>query len=239
MSLQFSDSGTGYGMAEQVRSLMRVDSTQWPNIKVANSFNNWQDFVTGYALWADKRFQWDDTNHTKLPEGTVELTADQSDYSFLTDEQGNSIITLLGVSVLEGSYYVPLKPVNRNDDGYNADTFGQVTGTPTSYDKIADNIIRLDAKPESTVANGLKFYFQRTAKRFVGTDTTKTTGFSPLLDRGFIVAGAYDGALTLGLPNIQALAADRAVEEEKVKQYFAGRNNDERRQMTMRKINFR
>lgn len=189
--------------------------------------------MAGFAIGSDRSFQWDDTNHTKLPEGTTTLTSGQSDYSFLTDEQSNSIVTLLGVSLLTNGFYYPLKMVDRNDKTidnydliYDQATFGQVSGTPTRYDKIADNIIRLDFKPTATTAAGLKFYFQRTPSYFSASDTTKAPGFSPLLHRGFVIAAAYDGALTLGLPNALSLAAERQVEEKKMTQYFADRNND-------------
>lgn len=206
---------------------MRVDATQWPTAKIANSCNNWHDFITGYAIGADDRFQWDSSNHQALPEGPQDLTINVSDYSFLTDEQGNNIITLLGVSILENGKYVPLTPIDRSDPNYDIASFGTISGTPTSYDKIADNIIRLDRLPVATVTDGLKFYFQRTASYYTADDTTKTTGVSPLLDRGFIIASAYDGALTLGLPNLQVLSVEREKEEAKVVQYFANRNNDE------------
>lgn len=225
MSIVFS--ATNAGIAEQARSLARVDSTQWPTQKIVNSANNWLDFITGYAIGADRRFQWDDTNHTKLPEGTTALTINQSDYSFLTDEQGNNIITLIGISTLQGSYYQPLIPVDRKDPSYDVATFGMVTGTPTQYDKISDNIIRLDAKPSATVSSGLKFYFQRTPSYFVAADTTKSPGVSPLLHRGFVIASAYDIALTLGLKNLQALSVEMQKEEQKMIEYFAVRNMDE------------
>ena len=91
----FSDATLNQGIVQQVRSLMRVDSTQWSTAKIVASVNNWLDTVTGYAIGADKRFQWDDTNHSALPEGTTNLVANQSDYSFLTDQQGNTILTLI------------------------------------------------------------------------------------------------------------------------------------------------
>src|SRR3990167_8934009 len=97
----FSNSSTNQGIVEQTRSLMRVDSTQWPVAKIVASANNWLDTVVGYAIGADRRFQFDDTNHTALPEGTTALTINQSDYSFLTDQQGNTILTLIGVSTLQ------------------------------------------------------------------------------------------------------------------------------------------
>lgn len=226
MSIAFSESSNNTGIVQQTRKLMRVDSTQWPTANIVNSCNNWLDFLAGYQIGADKRFQWDDTNHTALPEGTITLTIAVSDYSFLTDQQGNSIVSLIGVSLLQNGYYVPLIEIDRNDPDVDISTFGMTTGTPTSYDKIADNIIRLDFKPAATVSAGLKFYFQRTPSYFAATDTTKAPGVSPLLHRGFVIASAYDGALTMGLSNLSALSAERAKEEEKVVQYFEARNQD-------------
>jgi hypothetical protein len=234
MAIVFS--ATNAGIVEQARSLAGVDSTQWPTQKIVNSANNWHDFVAGYAIGADRRFQWDDTNHTKLPEGTATLTQDVTDYSFLADEQGNSIITLTGLSILVNGYYQPLVPVDRNDPSYDPATFGAVSGTPTSYDKIADNIIRLDYKPVSTVSAGIKFFFQRTGSYFTSSDTTKSPGVSPLLHRGYVIAAAYDIALTLGLGNLPGLASEKQTEEQKVIQYFSTRNQDENRVLTTEPI---
>lgn len=236
MSIVFS--ATNAGIVEQARSLAGVNSTDWPTQKIVNSANSWLDFVAGYAIGADKRFQWDDTNHTELPEGTTALTINVSDYSFLTDEQGNYIVTLTGVSALIDGYYQPLRLVDRNEPSYDPATFGMTSGTPSSYDKIADNIIRLDYKPVATVAAGLKFYFQRTPSYFTSSDTSKSPGVSPLLHRGFVIACAYDIALTLGLGNLQGLAVERQKEEEKVVQYFSDRNQDETNVMTTECIQF-
>lgn len=205
----FSDTTNNTGIVEQSRSMMRVDATQWPTYRIVNSVNNYLDTVTGYAIGADRRFQWDDTNHTKLPIGTTNLVASQSDYSFLTDEQNNPIINLTRIDVLDSDgNYRKLIPLDE-------------------YDKIADNIIRLYPTPATSVTAGLKFYFQRTASYFVATDTTKSPGVSPLLHRGFVIQAAYDGAMTLGLQNLQPLSVEVQREEEKMKQYFAIRNTDE------------
>lgn len=232
--MEFSNTVTNQGIAQQTRSLMRVDDTQWPTAKIVASVNNYHDFVTGYAIGADRNFQWDDTNHTASPEGTKALTINVSDYSFLTDEQGNRILTLLGVSRLDSTTgkYIPLMEVDRSivDTTY----FGTQAGTPTSYDKIADNIIRLDTLPTATVAAGLKFYFQRAGSYFTASDTTKEPGVAQLLHRGYVVSAAYDGALTLGLPNLSALASERQYEEAKMQRYFADRNRDLRAGMSTR-----
>ncbi len=238
MSIQFNDTVNNTGICQQARVLAGVDATQWPTVRVANSCNSWDDFVTATLIGADKRFQWDNTNHTKLPEGTMELTINTTDYSFLTDEQGNAIVTLIGVSLLVNGKYEPLMPIDRNDSSYDIATFGTTTGVPTCYDKIADNIIRLDKKPSATVAAGLKLFFQRVGPAFTAASTTTTPGVSPLLHRGYVIAAAYDIALTLGLKNLQALSIERQREEQKVQKYPFLRSRDERTIITMARINY-
>lgn len=207
---------------------MRVDATQWPTAKIVASVNNYLDTVTGYAIGADRRFQWDDSNHTKLPIGTTNLVANQSDYSFLTDEQSNPILELSRIDILDSNgFYRQLSPIDQVEIHQAIDEALRTAGLPTHYDKIADNIVRLFPKPISSVTAGLKFYFQRTGSYFTAADNTKSPGVSPLLHRGFVIAAAYDGALTLGLDNLRALSAEQAKEEKKMVEYFQNRNPDE------------
>lgn len=105
--------------------------------------------------------------------------------------------------------------------------FYKTAGIPSYYDKIADNIVRLYPKPSASITNGLKFYFQRTPSYFTASDTTKEPGVSPLLHRGFVINAAYDGAMTLGLNNLQALGVERQIEEKKMIQHFNSRNKDD------------
>jgi hypothetical protein len=236
MSIAFSDSTNKTGIVEQSRDMMRVDSTQWATSKIVNSCNNYLDVVAGYAIGADRRFQWDDTNHSKLPIGTTNLVANQSDYSFLTDEQGNAILNLTRIDILDASgLYRQLTPIDQAQISPIAlDEFLKTAGQAQYYDKIADNVIRLYPKPLTSVTNGLKFYFQRTPSYFVATDTTKAPGVAPLLHRGFVIASAYDGALTLGLGNLQPLSVEMQKEQAKMEQYFTNRETDEPLVITMR-----
>lgn len=234
----FSDTVNNLGIVQQTRSFGRIDATQWPIEKIVNSCNNYLDKVTGWAIGADRRFQWDDTNHSELPEGKRDLTVSVTDYSFLNDEQGNTVLTLTKVELFQVGYYTLLIPVDKNDEDYD-DTFGQITGIPTRYDKIADNIIRLDYIPSATISNGLRFSFQRTPSYFATTDTTKQPGVAPILHRGFVIASAYDMALTLGLQNVQLLASEMQKEEAFMQQYFSVRGMDNDMRLQPRSISFR
>lgn len=212
----------------QIRALTGVDATQWSNAKITLSVNNWLDKVVGYAIGADKRFRFDSTNHTKLPIGTTNLAANQSTYSFLTDEQGNRILTLTGLSRIDSDgKEIALKPIDFTDDRAKVNSMRENPGTPVYYDKLSDNVVELLPKPDTSVTGGLKFYFQRSPVYFESTDTTEETGFATTLDRGFVIAGAYDVALGLGLQNLQPLSVELAKCEADLKEYFNSRNEDE------------
>lgn len=227
--MQFSDTTNNTGIVQQVRDMLRVDSSQYPTSRIVNSTNNWLDTVAGYAIGADRRFQWDDTNHTKLPIGTTNLVANQSDYSFLLDEQGNAIINLVAIEVQDSNgTWRRLEPRDLTETTDAEDELQRTASYPTHYDKLADNIIRLWPKPIASVTAGLKFYFQRAPSYFAATDTTKQPGVSPLLHRGFVIASVYDALLAgIGSANLQAVSVELEKERMKMQEYFAHRNTDE------------
>jgi hypothetical protein len=207
---------------------MRVDANQWPTINVVNSVNNWLDLVAGYAIGADRKFQWDDTNHTKLPIGTTNLVANQSEYSFLTDEQNNKILTLTRIDVQDpGGIWHKVIPIDQAQIPVALDEFNKVAGIPQFYDKTGDNIIKLYPKPNTSVTGGLKFYFQRAPSYFAVADTTKEPGVPSPLHRGAVIAASYDGAMTLGLSNLQIIANEMQREMTKMQDFYADRNMDE------------
>ena len=231
----FSDTTTNLGIVQQARQSMRLDSGQWATSKIVNSVNNYLDTVAGYAIGADRRFEWDDTNHTKLPIGTTNLVANQAEYSFLTDEQGNRILTLTRIDILDSTgKWTQLKPIDQFEIDGALDSFYSVAAQPIYYDKINDNVIKLYPKPATSVTSGIKFYFQRSPSYFTATDTTKEPGVASTLHRGFVIAAAYDGALALGLQNLQPLGLEMQKEEQKMKDYFLNRNNDEKLTMGAR-----
>lgn len=229
---QFSDTVTNSGILQQARVIARVDSTQWSTQNVVNSCNNWLNKIFTFGKWKDAQFRLDDTNHTKLPIGTTDITATQSDYSFLTDEEGNRITNLTRVDMLDANgNWTQLKKIDQVDISQALDAYESTDGIPTQYDLIADNVVRLYPTPATSVTAGLKYYFQRTPSYFLATDTTKEPGVSNDLHRGFVIASAYDAAFTLGLPNLQALSVELEKEEQKLVDYFSSRNTDSKGQL--------
>jgi len=228
----FSDTVTNTGIVQQTRALMRVDSTQWATSNITNSTNNWLDRIFNYGVGIDRNFQLDDTNHTKLPIGTTNLIADQSTYSFLTDQDGNRITNITRIDVLNSAgNWTQLKKIDAKEIVGALDEYKKTAGIPQEYDLVADNVVKLYPKPIANVAEGIKYYFQRTPSYLLATDTTKQPGVASFLHRGFVVASAYDGAVALGLPNLNALAVELQKEEGKMRDYFSLRNTDSKKRM--------
>jgi len=229
MSIPFSDTINDTGILQRTRAMARVDANQWATSRVVNSSNDWLNKIFTYGKGNDKKFQLDDTNHTKLPIGVSNLTANVAEYSFLTDEQGNRITNLTRIDILDVTgFYRQLIPIDQAQlGGIALDEWNKTAGLPLYYDKIADNVIKLYPKPATSVTAGIKYYFQRSPSYFVATDTTKAPGVADDLHRGFVVASAYDAAFTLGLPNLQALSVELQKEEQKLEDYFATRETDE------------
>ena len=225
----FSDVTNNTGILQRTRITARVDANQWPTANVVNSCNDWLNKIFTKGKNLDVKFNLDDTNHTALPEGTEDIVSGQSDYSFLTDQQGNRITNLTRIDVLDSDgLYRQLMPIDQAElKGWALNEWNKVNDKPLYYDKIADNIIRLYPTPSTSVTNGLKYYFQRSPSYFVAADTTKQPGVADDLHRGFVVASAYDCAFTLGLDNLQALSVELQKEEEKIDDYFASRLTDE------------
>ena len=227
--MTFSDSSNGTGIVEQVRAKIDLDANQYSTVKIMNSANNWLDVITGYAIGADRRFAFDDSNQSKLPVGVTTLTADQREYSFLTDEQGNRILTLTRIDVKDSNgNWRQLQKIDQTQISPMAlDEFMKTSSMPLYYDSISDNVIRLYPASNTTVSAGLKFYFQRSPSYFVATDTTKEPGVASTLHEGFVWKCAYDACVAKGLPNIQPISIELERERTKMVQYFENRNKDE------------
>jgi len=244
--MQFSDTTNNTGIVQQTRDMARVDATQWATSKVVNSCNNWLDRIFTLGKKKDRNFQLDDSNHDKLPIGSTDLIENQSDYSFLTDEDGNRITNITRIDILDPQgKSIRLKKIDQDQITQGLESYKSVAGTPEEYDLIADNIVRLYPKPnynmrlvEEEVA-GITYHFQRAPSYFVATDTTKEPGVPNDLHRGFVIAGAYDCALTLGLPNLQPLSIELTKEEQKILDYFASRNTDSKGRLSANKENNR
>jgi len=170
----------------------------------------------------------DDTNHTDYPEIYTNLVANQRDYTFLTDENGNMILDIYKVYVLNNGVYKLLEPYD-SDTERSASSFTDgttTTGVASKYDKTA-NAIRLDLRPAANVTDGLKVSINREGSYFDYTDTTKKPGFPGVHHKYFYLRPALDYARRNTLTSYPRIEAEVMKAEQEIKEYFDRRAKDE------------
>lgn len=181
------------------------------------------------VLASDGKWQHDDKNHTDLNTIKTSLVANQRDYSFDTDENGNVILEILGVYLLNGGTYTKLELVDETEvasfyDGTNT------VGTPTRY-ALKGNTVLLDNLPSADLADGLKLEITREGTYFTTTDSTRTGGYD-LYD--YLIADLacfeYGRFNTLANTSLNSAYIEQAKNE--VTEYFATRNTATRLSVT-------
>ena len=170
--MQLDGHATNQDLNTFVDDLCDSNDTSYPVAKKVLHANAALEELVAEAIVADGRWQFDDTNHTNLPVGTIDLTASQADYSF-----NEEFLTIEQVLILnEDGNYQNLLPIDPRDfKDIPVEEYFAATGTPTHYDLLGDTIILYPAPVAAsvTLAAGLKVRFKRTIDLFTTSDTTQ------------------------------------------------------------------
>ena len=185
------------------------------------------------ALEAGGTWQYDDTNHLDYPIVTTALVSGQRDYSFTTDEQGNQILDIYRVEIVDSTgLAIELSPIDQFDiKGQALTEFMKDAATPLFYDKTANGIV-LYPEPNYTNAAGLKIYYNRTPDYFLSTDTTKKPGIPDVFHEYLALRPSYQYCLRKGLPQTANIKQDMLLMEEGIRAYYNSRSKDEKKVMS-------
>jgi hypothetical protein len=175
---------------------LTTDSTLF--FRFLGLLNHAFDEVLPLIFTADQKWQWDDSNHTDFPIATTNLVSGQSDYSFVADENGNSILEIQEVYVMDAEgKYQKLTPIDASTG--NSQVFAEDddnTGMPLRYDKFATSII-LDPIPDASRDDGIRVVFARTQQYFEADAVddfvaTQTPGIPKPFHRLLSLKAAHD-----------------------------------------------
>lgn len=174
----------------------------------------------------------DDTNQGDYPIIFGDVVSGQQDYSFTVDEDGNQILDIYKVRILnpDGITWTTLKQINQDDVDDNYLNSIQ-TATPTRY-YLNSNGIFLVEKPNYNMTSGLEVYISRTSTYFTVSDTTKKAGLPWVFHEYLALRPSYQYCLQKGLPQAADLGKQLYGEdgksgmEGKIKQYYRDRNKD-------------
>lgn len=225
----FSDTTDRTGMIQALEddtSTQDVSSysTAVKTVRLNSAFDDYQKMVVRVAgTW-----QADDTNHTKYPNMTFDLTSGQKDYTFENDEQGNQIQDIYRVEVktASGSWKV-LKYVNEMN---YTDAISQIdgqSGEPDEYYLTANGVFLVVA-PNYTQADGIRMFFTRSPDYFLASDTTKEPGIPNGHERYLIAKAAYWYWLPKDTTRAQLFWNEVIKVEENIKDEYSQRTRMEK-----------
>lgn len=244
MSVQFNDTSTFKGLVQ-----LYERELGFPRGTIANDTSRLKEFAADVnlvlddfwiiALKADGRWQLDDSNHTDLPIISTNLVSGRRDYSLTSDSNGNEILEVFKWFVADASgVFSEIHPtdVNTESDTTSFTDGRSASGTPTRYDKLGNSIL-LDPIPNYSYANGLKGYVNREASYFTHSDTDKKPGVPGIFHRYFAVKPASDYARRNTLDSADRLMDEVLRYEAAIEEYFAARDRDVRKRLTVNSEN--
>lgn len=234
MSIQFNDTTTRNGLIQLIERNLKLG-----NGRISGDADLLKDFTADINLAVDSllriifkasgKWQFDDSNHTDYPFITTAIVANQRDYAFTADEQGNIILDIYKVMIKDptSTYYNEIYPVDQQSDEEMQSFYsGQnVTATPTRYDKTG-NAIFLDALPGYNLAAGLKVFINREALYFTSADTTKKLGVDGLCQEYLALEPSYRYAMRNKLDNREEFKRDLAELIKDIKIRYRDRGRD-------------
>lgn len=180
------------------------------------------------AIESEGRWQVDDSNQTDYPIVKGNLVSNQQDYSFTTDEQGNQILDIYRIEILDssgnGKFLIPIDQSELK--GVALTEFMKTAGTPVYYDKTSNGVF-LYPKPSYNSTGGIKFYVNRTSTYFLTTDTTKKAGIPWVFHEYLAIRPSYYYCLDKGLPQAKSLYNEMISFENMIGDYYSKRDKDE------------
>jgi len=159
---------------------------------ITAGFNRKLERYLGMLGMASNISQVDDTNYTNQPFSLFDIVADQHDYEFLEDEDGNTITDITAVLIKVGDSFRKLDKLTL--DNPNAELVmspNATTGTPTRWLE-RNNTIFFDPIPNYSEAEGGKLFYKRAPSYFATTDTTKQPGIPVPFHELISMSYAYD-----------------------------------------------
>lgn len=221
--MQFNETTNETGLVQYVNSLLGVSDTDYPLKDKARNSNLWLEEASFILLTSSGTWQFDDSNHTTVPEGTTDLVSGQRNYTLNQDYYR---VTKVLVKDQNGEWAV-IDQIDQYEEGvrqYLENNSGNV-GTPTRYDLRGSELI-LDPIPNYNYSGGLKVYFQRPPSYFVHTDTTKEPGIPSIFHRYVALGCAYEFAYAKSMNQTNNIKNEMMLLEEKMRKHGSKRNPD-------------
>lgn len=194
--MQFYDGTNKNGICQKIDRLCDSTDTSYPRLDKTSEVNQAYEKVISWIINADGTWQFDDSNKSDQPRGTLTLVQGQEAYTFASDYLQ---IEAMDVKDVSGNWY-RLKPLDHSDLGDQTPEqyFGTTAGTPQYFDLFTDDSFRLYPSPSSTYVTltaGLRVWFKRAPTAFTATSATTDDSTTPGFASPFHEILAYMAAI--------------------------------------------
>lgn len=224
----------------EARALCDANSTSYPDAVLLRRINQAYEYIVGKIISSDGTWQFDDSNYTDLPIGTANLVADQQDYSF---DVRFLDIERVEVKQANGIWFEVL-PFDKSNIGFALEEFMKTSGLPVYYDKQGESILLYPAPSASqtTLTNGLKVHYKRTASIFSTAEVTtgtKTPGFASPWHMILAYKAAIPYCMSYKKDRVALYENEAMKMENEIIKHYSLREKDVRKQITTNQIAFR
>lgn len=235
------DFTTILGLIQRNTNTQNTTTSSYPIADKTTDVNNAlnQYFILANSVVGNWR-PADDTNQTDYPIIYTDLVTNQQDYSFSTDANGNQVLDIYKVRVLNpnGIDWTTLEQINQ--DTITDDQLSTVnSGIPQQYFLTTNGIFLVQKPNAATAANAdsLEVWINRTPSYFTVADTTKKAGLPWVFSEYLALRPSYQYCLQKGLAQANNLKADLDRMESAIKKYYRDRNKDYSQVITSQSVN--
>ena len=219
----FSNSSTKQGLMEDIDFLCGTVNASYPLADKTRNVNRAYEDVVRLIWECVDNWEYDDSNKTDLPIATTTLGHNQQDYAVPSTAQ-----KIYGVDVKDSAgNYQKLEPKKPFDMGMARTEYAETSGLPREYDLLGNSVFLYPppSSADTTLAAGLKVYFDRSPTLFTTASTTAAPGFADPFHRILSYSASID--YEKNPQKLQQFMIDRQRLIDGLKKFYGVRNVEE------------
>lgn len=218
--------GSSAGLVDDTHFICQTDSTAYPAADMIRNMNRHYNKAVIDVIKAEGRMQWDDSNHTTLPEYTFTLVNAQQDYSLPTN-----LLKLWAIEIQDnGGNWLRLQEIDLNDPvlAKSITDFEETDGTPRFYEIRGDSVFLFPAPATNsvTLTNGGKMYFSREVDALTTADTTQEPGFAEPFHRILSIGAAIDWLMVNDTAKVDRWRGEYEQLRAELREFYSSRNKE-------------
>ena len=188
------------------------------------------DEVVTILFEADPYWNWEDSNHEKLPIGEIDVQSGKDNYSM---KDSFVIVNQVRIKDKDGNYKT-LESVNRKEINNL-----EATGVPDKYYKIGKSIFPHPI-PDYSSKKGLEVQFQRTGDYFEKDDLEKEPGFAGNFHELIPIIASMKWAMANGMKDkINVLDNAKQIKLQRLDRQYKKRGKDKNSGFEVEKRNIK